>query len=124
VRPRASRGAFFFPLRSGDEGDRSAEVSRTAEPRPGRHLSSGGELTMTETRNPSGDVDLSYTEVTKVFRVGLRRTKTAVSGVSFSVPRGSVVGLLGPNGSGKSTLLKMTLGFMRPTSGEILVCGH
>src|SRR5690606_9641617 len=30
---------------------------------------------------------------------------------------------LGPNGSGKSTTLKMILGFLRPTSGRIHVCG-
>ena len=31
----------------------------------------------------------------------------AVEGVSFSVPRGSVLGLLGPNGAGKTTTVRM-----------------
>ncbi|MEZ4751700.1 MAG: ABC transporter ATP-binding protein [Bdellovibrionota bacterium] len=68
--------------------------------------------------------DISLTDVHKSYPTGFLKKKEAVRGVSFAVPRGEVVGLLGPNGSGKSTILKMTLGFIRPTSGEILVCGH
>lgn len=68
--------------------------------------------------------DISLTDVYKTYPLGLWKKKEAVCGVSFAVPRGEVVGLLGPNGSGKSTILKMTLGFIRPTAGEILVCGH
>jgi ABC-2 type transport system ATP-binding protein len=49
---------------------------------------------------------------------------TAVDGVSFSVQRGEVLGFLGPNGAGKSTTMKMVTGFLTPTSGTALVCGH
>ena len=44
---------------------------------------------------------------------------TAVNGVSFSVARGEVVGLLGPNGSGKTTVLNMISGLLLPTGGTI-----
>ena len=47
----------------------------------------------------------------------------ALDGVSFSVRRGEVVGLLGDNGAGKSTLLKVMSGAHQPTSGTILVHG-
>jgi ABC-2 type transport system ATP-binding protein len=47
----------------------------------------------------------------------------AVDGVSFSVPRGEVLGFLGPNGAGKSTTMKMVTGFLAPTAGTALVCG-
>ena len=48
----------------------------------------------------------------------------AVDDVSFSVPRGEVLGFLGPNGAGKSTTMKMITGFMAPTGGTAVVCGH
>ena len=47
----------------------------------------------------------------------------AVSGVSFDVRKGEIVGLIGRNGSGKSTLLKMIAGVYRPTSGTVTVTG-
>jgi len=48
----------------------------------------------------------------------------AVDNVSFSVTRGEVLGFLGPNGAGKSTTMKMITGFLAPTSGTAVVCGH
>ena len=50
-------------------------------------------------------------------------TKTALKGIDLSVPKGAIVGLLGPNGSGKTTLLKLAAGHLKPSSGEISVCG-
>jgi ABC-type multidrug transport system ATPase subunit len=42
----------------------------------------------------------------------------ALKGVSFSVPKGSVYGILGPNGSGKTTLLGIIMDVLKPTSGS------
>ncbi|MCB1120964.1 MAG: ATP-binding cassette domain-containing protein [Verrucomicrobiae bacterium] len=47
----------------------------------------------------------------------------AVNGVNFEVNRGEILGFLGPNGAGKSTHMKMITGFVRPTSGTVLVDG-
>jgi ABC-type polysaccharide/polyol phosphate transport system ATPase subunit len=47
----------------------------------------------------------------------------AVSGVSFDVGKGEIVGLIGRNGSGKSTLLKIVAGVYRPTTGKVVVTG-
>jgi ABC-type polysaccharide/polyol phosphate transport system ATPase subunit len=47
----------------------------------------------------------------------------AVSGVSFDVRKGEIVGLIGRNGSGKSTLLKMIAGVYRPSIGKVVVNG-
>ncbi|MCW2600179.1 MAG: transporter [Frankiales bacterium] len=45
-------------------------------------------------------------------------------GVTFSVPRGSVVALLGPNGAGKSTTLRCISGQLEPTAGHLHIGGH
>ncbi|WP_274559059.1 ABC transporter ATP-binding protein [Streptomyces spiramyceticus] len=69
--------------------------------------------------------------VEKVFDVRrkkgrLRREKTqvrAVDGISFSVPRGEMVGYIGPNGAGKSTTIKMLTGILTPSGGRLRVAG-
>jgi ABC-2 type transport system ATP-binding protein len=48
----------------------------------------------------------------------------AVDDISFSVPAGEVLGFLGPNGAGKSTTMKMITGFLPPSAGTAIVCGH
>src|SRR5580693_7805655 len=45
----------------------------------------------------------------------------AVDDLTFSVPRGAVLGLLGGNGAGKTTTIAMLLGLLEPTAGEIHV---
>src|SRR5690348_12242311 len=47
----------------------------------------------------------------------------AVDNVSFSVPRGKVIGLLGPNGAGKTTTIHMLLGITTLSSGKISYFG-
>ena len=47
----------------------------------------------------------------------------ALEGVTLAAEPGRILGLLGPNGSGKTTLIKLANGLLRPSGGEILVCG-
>src|ERR1700693_2465927 len=51
-------------------------------------------------------------------------TFPALTGVSFSVPKGSTYGVIGRNGSGKSTALKLVAGITKPTSGTVKVAGR
>ena len=48
----------------------------------------------------------------------------AVSGLSFTVKPGELLGLVGPNGAGKTSTLRCCSGIIPPTSGRIRVCGH
>ncbi len=46
-------------------------------------------------------------------------SKEVVKGVSLEVNQGEIVGLLGPNGAGKTTTFYMTVGFVKPTKGNV-----
>ena len=48
----------------------------------------------------------------------------ALSGISFEIGRGEIVGFLGPNGAGKSTTLRILTGFLSPSSGNAWLDGH
>ncbi len=48
----------------------------------------------------------------------------ALQNVSFSLPKGSIMGLIGENGAGKSTTMRLILGLCKPDSGSVSVFGH
>jgi oligopeptide transport system ATP-binding protein len=57
--------------------------------------------------------------VTKTYKVG-----KALDGVSLTIEKGTIFGLIGESGSGKSTLGKIILGLLAPTSGEVFFHGE
>lgn len=48
----------------------------------------------------------------------------ALRGISFSAPKGTVLGILGPNGAGKTTVVKVLSTLLSPDTGRALVAGH
>ena len=72
-----------------------------------------------QSRSGSGDTVLEVRDIVKTFG-GV----TAVDGVSLSIRRGSITGLIGPNGSGKTTLFNCMTGTFKPTSGQVLLNDH
>jgi len=53
-----------------------------------------------------------------------RGSREVLPGISLTVPRGQVVGLLGPNGGGKTTLLRAIVGVQIVASGTVTVLGE
>ncbi len=49
--------------------------------------------------------------------------KVAVDDLSFTVPKGQILGLLGVNGAGKTTTINMLLGLLTPSGGSIRILG-
>lgn len=47
--------------------------------------------------------------------------KVALDNISFTIPKGRIVGLLGPNGAGKTTLIKIITGVMKDYKGQVLI---
>ncbi|MHB1929127.1 MAG: ABC transporter ATP-binding protein [Acidimicrobiales bacterium] len=71
--------------------------------------------------NGGGRPVLEVDEVTKVYPS--EPPVTALRGVSFSVARGELVGIVGPSGSGKTTLLHLMGTLDRPSSGHVRITG-
>ncbi|NKF22437.1 energy-dependent translational throttle protein EttA [Solimonas marina] len=63
-----------------------------------------------------GDVVIDVNNLSKSFG-----ERNLYQGISFSIPRGAIVGIIGANGMGKTTLFRMLMGQEQPDAGEIKV---
>lgn len=63
-----------------------------------------------------GDSVIELNNVTKSYG-----DRTLINDLSFSIPKGAIVGIIGGNGAGKSTLFRMITGEEQPDSGEIKI---
>jgi ABC-2 type transport system ATP-binding protein len=62
---------------------------------------------------------LDFENIRRAYRKGIN----VLDGVTFSVERGEVVGLLGKNGAGKTTLIRIAMGMIAPQAGSVRVLG-
>lgn len=65
---------------------------------------------------------LSVNNVTKIFKKH-DKNFVAVEELNFQVNAGEIFGLIGTNGAGKTTTMRMIATTIKPTSGDIKVCG-
>lgn len=63
------------------------------------------------------------TDALSMNRVCKRFARFRLDNVSFSLPRGYIMGLIGPNGAGKTTAIKLMLGMLHLDSGAISMLG-
>jgi len=68
---------------------------------------------------PALGASISVRDLSVTYPNGL----TAVRDASFALDPGTICALVGPNGSGKSTIFKAIMGFVRPSRGEVRLCG-
>lgn len=66
---------------------------------------------------------INLTNITKTFQTD-KGTLTAVDGVSLSVRKGEIFGVIGYSGAGKSTLIRLLNGLEKPTTGTVTVNGQ
>lgn len=76
---------------------------------------------------------ISVNNLTKVYKLNAKKmkelkttskAKVAANKISFEAKPGEIYGLLGPNGAGKTTTLRCIATLLKPTEGQISVCGH
>ena len=56
-----------------------------------------------------------------IFKTPKGETVHALKDLNFTIKKGELLTVLGPSGCGKTTLLNITAGFIRPTSGKIIL---
>src|SRR4051812_4441935 len=103
---------------------------RTTEPvradrRADAAADAGPENEGVTTDRPSA-ADLTDRDLTVVMH-DVSRTfddRVVVRGISLTVPRGTILGIIGPSGAGKTTTIRMLTGAIGPTSGAISVLGR
>lgn len=68
-------------------------------------------------------MSIEVRNLTKVYKLKKKQTKTAVDNISFTIPDGEIIGFIGPNGAGKSTTIKMLTGILIPDNGTVSING-
>ena len=66
---------------------------------------------------------LQIKNLTHTYGIGTPFQRSAVEDMSFDVQKGEFLGIIGHTGSGKSTLIQHLNGLLKPTSGQVLLCG-
>ena len=69
------------------------------------------------------DEVLRFRDVVKGFQSGAQPI-VALDGLSFSLARGRITGLIGPDGAGKTTLMRLAAGLLLPERGEVITLGQ
>lgn len=75
---------------------------------------------MNEPYNNSNKEAFKYLELNKIYYKYPDSETYALEDISFKIQKGDFIGLIGASGSGKTSLINLILGFLNPSSGEII----
>src|SRR5436309_5174099 len=95
-----------------------SRILRRTESRPRSRRQAAGTRAGNGARMNDTSPTLTAASLTKI--IGDKRI---VDNVSFELQRGEIFGFLGPNGAGKTTTIRMLVGLIKPTSGNVTICG-
>ena len=66
---------------------------------------------------------ISNTKTIKMNYTRYKNSDFSVEDISFSIPKGSILGVIGENGAGKTTMLNTIIGLKEKTSGSVKIFG-
>src|SRR5215469_8823074 len=84
-------------------------------------------LPTSQARPSTGSAPGSASGALAIETQGLRKhfgKRSAIDGLTISVPAGTIAGFIGPNGAGKTTTIRLLLGLVRPDVGNATILGQ
>ena len=110
------RELAWIRMNNKDRHELSQNRLREYEKMVAKEMSDDAEVIQIAPGPPLGDQVVEFHNVSKGFG-----GNQLIKDLTFSMPKGAIVGLVGPNGAGKTTLLRMITGSEKPDSGEIKI---
>ncbi|ANF97379.1 ABC transporter ATP-binding protein [Paenibacillus bovis] len=82
---------------------------------------SNSDINASSAREEQTDSEIVLSAIKVKKKIGKR---WIIKDVTFNVRAGEIFGFLGPNGAGKTTTIRMLVNLIRPTEGQITICGY
>ncbi len=120
LRRQLKRELHWAQMTTGDRRNRNKARLKAYEELVAKAKNEAGSrpdtLLTIPTGNALGTQVVDFENVTKGYG-----DRVLIKDLSFSLPRGGIVGVIGPNGAGKTTLFRMIVGQEEPDSGKIII---
>jgi ABC-2 type transport system ATP-binding protein len=78
---------------------------------------------ISDQRGPAPHSAVPVLQVCELAKTYANAPLPALDGLSLELHRGEILGLLGPNGAGKTTAISIMNTLLRPSAGQVMICG-